>query len=73
MEDTKILTNGKSKGISTIYDAYRDDHCEMALEESTSQLKNGGMTYNKVDSNSFHFKSTFEHKRDGTYYEEKIL
>lgn len=59
--------------ISTVSVASRAHNCEMALEESpgTAHLKNEGITDNKVDSNSLQFQSTFEHKQDGTHYEEQ--
>lgn len=59
--------------ISTVSVASGANHCEMALEEppGTVQLKNEGITDNKVDSILLQSQSTFEHKQEGTHYEEQ--
>lgn len=69
-EEFKDLT---AVDIPTVSVASGAHHCEMALEESpgTAQLKNEGITDNKVDSISLQSQSTFEHKQEGTHYEEQ--
>lgn len=59
--------------ISTVSVASGANHCEMALEEppGTVQLKNEGITDNKADSILLQSQSTFEHKQEGTHYEEQ--
>lgn len=59
--------------ISTVSVASGANHCEMALEEppGTVQLKNEGITDNKVDSILLQSQSTVEHKQEGTHYEEQ--
>lgn len=69
-KEFKDLTPGD---ISTVSVASGANHCEMALEEppGTVQLKNEGITDNKVDSILLQSQSTFEHKQEGTHYEEQ--